>query len=178
MKTRTTIFAAFIFSMLCLSCDDVADLASFTANTTFNKTISVAVAEDSENAVNTVTETTTINLGEDQELQDNLNFIEAVRITSLTYEIKNAVGNDMSHIQVASIAFGNTTFRIDDLNIVATDQANTIFSVTEVAALTAIGNALKNNPNLTVTLTATIENNPINFDVALTLTTAIEIQPI
>lgn len=178
MKTSTTIFTAFVFLILCISCDEVEDLASFTANTTFNKTISVAVAEDPENPVQTVSETATISLEEDQELQDNLNLIETVRITSLTYEIRNALGNDMAHIQVASITFGNITLSIDDLNIVATDQANTIFSVTEAAQLTAIGNALKNNSNLTVTLNATIENNPINFDVAVTLTTAIEIQPI
>ena len=53
-----------------------------------------------------------------------------------------------------------------------------LFEVANAGNLNAIAAALENNTTLNVTLEGNVENNPINFDVAITMDVDVEIQPL
>jgi len=92
MKLITKINVLLLATITLLSCDKLDKLTEFDITEDFSTTLNVTVTEDSNGTAQTWTETSTINLGTNEEIQTNLDVIQGVKINSLTFNVINFTG--------------------------------------------------------------------------------------
>jgi hypothetical protein len=167
MKTHSTIASVLLYVFICFaasSCDEVDKLTEFDVNDTITTTINVSVPDNQGNPI-TLDDTTEIDLSSIDEIQDNMDLIQSVRVTSISYEITNFDGAAEATISNASMAFGTTNISVSDINLQEADNNNTVFTITDTGDLNAISNALESNSSINLVLTGTINSTPLTFDV-------------
>lgn len=155
-----------IISMI-FSCDKVDELTDIDVTEDFEATVNVDLTEDSEGAAIGFEKSKTIDIASNEEIKENLDLIEAVSINSFTYQFMNYEGPDGGMLSDASISIEGATIAIDDVDIDAASSASTVYTLTDTSFLEALAASLKNNPEVTVTLGATISSAPVSFDVAI-----------
>jgi hypothetical protein len=153
------------------SCDELDELTEFDINEGFSGTITVDIPAESPL---TWSESVTIDISENQEISDNLDLIQDVVINSLTYQITNLSGQGTT-VTEASFTFNGTSISVSDLDLVAADASGTVFEIQDTSLLNAIGNALENDPSITLGLSGTIDAVPVRFDVVIDLDTTVTI---
>ena len=168
------IFFIAITTMVC-SCDALDELTEFDINQDFETTIHVVLTEDSEGEPVPITETSTIDISSNQEIQDNLELLQNVSINIITFQVDNVIGTEDARITNINLNFANTSITIDDLNLKQSDDNNTIYTINDSVQLNAISNYLENNTNMTITLNATISEAPAQFQLQLTLDTTVTV---
>lgn len=167
MKIQKHAILLFIVLASLYSCDKIDELTEFDVDGNFTTTITVEVAEDPNGEPQSFSQSGTINIAQNQDIQDNFNKIESIAINSLTYEITNFSGVEGAVITNASISFGATTIQVTDINVQQADADNQVFSVNNTQQLNAIAAALKNSPSLTVTISGSVNDTPVNFNVVV-----------
>jgi len=178
MKTYRIFTYLFMFAAITFSCDELDELTEFDVSGSFNSTIDVNLTDDSEGEPVTLTETAAIDISSNPDIADNLNLIQNVTITALTFEIDNYVGAEDVTITDASISFGDSSINISDIVLKTADDGNIVYEVEDASQLNAIGDFLENNPVLNVTLMGTISATPALFDVIINLDTTVTIDAI
>ena len=169
--TLKTLPVLFILLIASSSCDELDELTEFDIKEDFSTSISVNLDEESNLSWS---DSATIDISTNQEIADNLDLIQNVSINSLTYEINNVSGEGTT-ISEASISFNGQSISVENLNLVTADTNNTVFTIEDTSLLTSIGNALENNPVITVGLSGTIDAVPASFDVIVTLDSTVTV---
>ena len=110
-------------STLCLtlltlvSCNELDELTEFDVSQNLNATLRVDITEDSGGEPQSWSDSTTIDISDNAEIQANLDLIESVMINSLTFKILNFEGEENAMVTEASISFGDTTIDVEDINL-------------------------------------------------------------
>lgn len=178
MKHLIKISALLFITTIIYSCDAVDELTQFDVDGNFTAAILVDIEKAEEGEEQSFEHTGTINITENQDVQDNINLIENISITQLSYEFENYSGVSGAIITSASISFGNTVIGVNDLNIEQLDNGNIVFNVTNASQLNAIANALQSNPELTITISGTIDQSPATFTTQITIGAIFTVDPV
>jgi len=152
------------------SCDAVDDLTEFDLSVSLSENLNIDVPE----GVTTLGASVDFDYGQVQEIADNINRIEEVAIDTFTYTITNAGGNADAIIENVSLTFSGTTVALTSFNPTEAALSAQVFTVTDTAALNALGDALLSNPELELSFTGTVIGAPVNFtanfDIDVTVT--------
>lgn len=175
MKFPSKITCLLLMIFTIFSCDKVDELTDFDVTSDFEATVNVNLIEDSEGASIGFEKSKTINIASNEEIEENLDLIEEVSINSFTYQFMNYEGPDGGTLSDASITVAGVTIAIDDVDIDAASSAGTVYALEDTSLIEAIANTLKDNPEVTITLAATISSSPVSFDVTATLDATVTI---
>ncbi len=139
-------------STLCLtlltlvSCNELDELTEFDVSQNLNATLRVDITEDSGGEPQSWSDSTTIDISDNAEIQANLDLIESVMINSLTFKILNFEGEENAMVTDASISFGDTTIDVEDINL---NDNTTTYNLGTTAQLNTIANTLKDVSQIT-----------------------------
>ncbi|BAO76218.1 hypothetical protein [Winogradskyella sp. PG-2] len=166
-RTKYSILLLFVFTTI-LSCDKLDELTEFDVTDGFSTTVNINLSEVS-NEPQLFSESSTIALSSNQDIQDNLDLIQDIRINSLTYEISNynAEQDSMIMLTEASLSFANSNISVNDINLQQADNDNTLFSISDSELLNSIGNILENTPTIEAMVSGTISGSPVSFNVII-----------
>ncbi|MGB0980648.1 MAG: hypothetical protein ACPGUH_00980 [Winogradskyella sp.] len=165
-------FSTLAFAFLTiLSCDAIDDLTEFNINDDFTTTFNVSVEE----APMSFNETATISIASNQEIQDNIDLIQNVTINAITYEISNFTGAEGAIVTEASLNIGNSNIAVADINLLQSDTDNTVYTIENSSTFTDIGNTLQNDTSITASVTGTVNNVPVAFNVVVTIDVTVTI---
>jgi hypothetical protein len=120
-------------------------------------------------------QTATLDLASNQEIQDNLSLIQNVSLNSLTYEISNYTDAPGTTITEASLNFGTTSISVETINLQESDDANTVYTVEDVNLLNSIASTLESNTAITASVTGMVNATPVTFDVIINLDVTVTI---
>lgn len=112
-------------------------------------------------------------MAENDDVADNLNALESVEITSLSYTFTGVIGNEEAEITNAQLTVGNVSIQIDPVN--PTLVMGQEFTIQDTAGLNALASALLANPQTTVTLQGAVDGNPITFTLNLEVEVDVEV---
>ncbi len=174
MKYFTKTSMLMLAMITIFSCNKLDELTEFDITQDFTTTVNVDITEDSEGAAQSWSQSSTINLASNQEIQANLDLVQDVQINSLTFKIINFIGIEDAIATEASLGFGDTVIAVADINL---EDSTTIYSVGSSSQLNAIANDLKNAAQITATVSGTVTSTPVKFDVVISLdvTTTIDV---
>lgn len=178
MKIKTKFSFVLLIMTVVFSCDELDELTEFDVTEDFSTSINISVPEDSEGMSQTFSESATIDIASNQEIQDNLDLIENVSLNSLTYEISNFTGAEGAIITEASVSFNGSSISVSDINLQESDTNNTIYEIADSTLLNNIANALENNPEITLSVTGNVNATPVTFDVIINLDVTVTIDVI
>lgn len=178
MKTRTKITYLLLLMISAISCDEIDKLTEFDVTDDFSTTVNVSVPLDSEGMPQSYTNSTTISIVSNQQINDNLNLIQSISLNSLAYEISNFTGAEGATLTEASLNIGATNIAISNINLKASDDNNTVYSIEDSGQINAIASALKTNPTITVTVSGTVSETPVSFDIIISIDTTVTIDVI
>ncbi|WP_028377262.1 hypothetical protein [Leeuwenhoekiella sp. MAR_2009_132] len=169
MKTIKTFFALFIFAATFTSCDAVDDLVKIDVPTTFTKDLVITVSEGETS----FSETAAISIDND-EVQDNLDKIDNIEITKLTYQIvsvsgtENVVATGMFTASSSSYPWFEASDS-DSVNLTEAAAAGTIYNIDVNQSLVDAFEAdLKSGATATLSASGTVSDAPVTFTVRVT----------
>jgi hypothetical protein len=151
------------------SCDELDELTEFNITEGFSTSFNIDLPDLGEGMPASITETATIDISSVQEIQDNLDLIQNIAINSLTYEIRDFTGAEDATITEASLSFNGTSISVSNINLQESDDNNTVYEIEDTTLFNSIANDLGNNPEITATITGTINATPVKFDVIVNL---------
>ena len=157
------------------SCDEIDELTELRLTEDFSTTVTVNLPDDSMGLPQSISETTTISLTDSPEIEEYLNLIQDVTINSLTYEIDNYSVIENGTITEASVTFNGESIAVSDINLQDSDSNNIVYEIENTDLLTAIGNALENNNEISIGITGTVNGTPVQFDIIITLETTVTV---
>ncbi|WP_136480027.1 hypothetical protein [Cognatitamlana onchidii] len=163
MKTKATLLIILLLNVF--SCDEIDKLTEFDVNDSFAYTIIVSESTDSEGTPVSISESITINLTDNQDIDDNLDLIQSVAVNSITFEIDNFEGAELTTLSNVLLTFDSVTLRLADTDLKAADDSNTSYMVGTASDYDNIANLLKNNKSVTAQISGTISETPVSFDI-------------
>jgi len=174
MKPFTKISMLLLAMITIFSCNKLDELTEFDITQDFSTAVNVNVVEDSAGAAQTWSQSSTINLATNDEIQSNLDLIQDVKLNSLTFKVINFTGVEGAIATEASISFGDTVIAVADITL---EDSTTIYSIGSSSELNAIANDLKNATQISATVSGTVTSTPVQFDVFISLdvTTTIDV---
>ncbi|MBD0832452.1 hypothetical protein [Aestuariibaculum sediminum] len=165
----------FLVLTIFLSCDELDKLTEFDVSDNYGTTLNVAVPEGGSMSWS---ENITVNLASNNQVQENLEYIQDVTITNLSFEIDNYVGAADGKLSNATISIAGNTISIGSIDLKAADDSNQIFSIGTAEQLALIAAYLKNEQRVTATLSGTLNTTPVNFDVNIDVEVTVTIDVI
>ncbi len=160
IKTLTILLLIFTF----VSCDEVDELTQIDLNTTLIEEVQVTLSENNAS----LSESLTINLADNDDIEPYLNQIESITVNSASYVIKDYNGLETATgsitVKANSEVFGpfQHTFFTDDQNA-------TKFSF-EASRLNALSSSLSSNNQLSLDVDGTQDQaQNANFSIEFTL---------
>ncbi|GAA4886494.1 hypothetical protein GCM10023311_07040 [Flaviramulus aquimarinus] len=160
------------------SCDEIDKLTEIDVTDSFDETINVSVPEATNGGPQAWSESITLDIASNQQIQDNLELIQDIEINALNFEISNFSGAEDAVLTDASISIDNFTFDISDINLKESDDNDVIISISDPTQLNALANYLKIKPSITVTISGQLSATPVDFDIIATLDVTITIDVI
>jgi hypothetical protein len=157
------------------ACEEIDELSEFDITEDFSTTYTINLPEDSNGMPQSFTQVETVNIASNQQIQDNLDLIQDVTLNSLTYEISDFTGVEDAVVSEASLSFADITIAIADIDLQASDDTNTVYTISNSEQLNAIANALETNNEITATVTGTVSATPVTFDVIVNLDVTVTI---
>ncbi|WP_299106631.1 hypothetical protein [uncultured Winogradskyella sp.] len=165
MKITTKVGVLLLLMVTAFSCDDLDELTEFDVTEDFSTTFNVSITEDSEGEPQSFTQTSTLDITVNQVIQDNLDLIQDISLNELTYEITNFSGAEDATLSDGVITFGTSTVSIANINLQQSDIDNTIYTINDTSVFNAIADELENNSMISVTVSGTVSETPVVFDV-------------
>ena len=126
----------------------------------------VDVIEDSEGAVQIWSQSATLDIASNDQIQENLDLIQDVKISSITFKIINFTGVEGAVATEASLSFGDTVIEVADIEL---EDNTSVYTIGSSSELNAIANDLKNATEITTTASGTVTSSPVKFDVFISL---------
>jgi len=158
-----------------VSCSKLDELTEFDISDNFKTTLNINVTEDSEGEPQSWSQSSTVDLADNNEIESSLDLIQDVKINSLTFKIINFTGVENATAIDASLRFGDDTLiALEDINF---EDSSTTYSVGTAQQLNTIANDLKNASEIMATVNGTVASSPVRFDVVIVLdvTTTIDV---
>jgi hypothetical protein len=115
-------------------------------------------------------ETINLDFADLKEIKDYLNKLEAVDVTSVTCKVTNLTGGEVKSLTI-SVPDLNFDF---DIPTVSLNQPLFVNFTTE--QLDAIANTLLQNKNLKITITGTVTEQPVSFNIEITALVDVEVE--
>ena len=174
MKNTIKFLAIILISITFQSCDDIEDLADVNFNTTINEKIAFHVDQNQE----AISESITLSI-DNSDTHDYLNNLERVSITKFTYKIIDFIGDEEGSVNITffvdGVSLSQESFIVKQVN----DDA-TIFEITDTNKLNTIASTLKNNHQITASIsgTSTAINDSMDFKVDITINLSIVANPL
>ena len=169
MKIKTNLSVLLLVMITAFSCEDLDELTEFDITEDFTTTYNISVPEDSEGMPQSFSESATIDIAENEEIQDNLDLLQDVTLNSLSYEIANFSGAQDATLTEATLNFGSVSISISNINLQQSDIDNTIYEIADTSLLNAIADALENNIAINASVTGTVSATPVVFDIIINL---------
>jgi hypothetical protein len=169
MKIKTKLSVLLLVMITAFSCEDLDELTEFDITEDFTTTYNISVPEDSEGMPQSFSESATIDIAENEEIQDNLDLLQDVTLNSLSYEIANFSGAQDATLTEATLNFGSVSISISNINLQQSDIDNTIYEIADTSLLNAIADALENNIAINASVTGTVSATPVVFDIIINL---------
>ncbi|WP_282030642.1 hypothetical protein [Winogradskyella eximia] len=169
MKIKTKLSVLLLIMITAFSCEDLDELTEFDITEDFTTTYNISVPEDSEGMPQSFSESATIDIAENEEIQDNLDLLQDVTLNSLSYEIANFSGAQDATLTEATLNFGSVSISISNINLQQSDIDNTIYEIADTSLLNAIADALENNIAINASVTGTVSATPVVFDIIINL---------
>lgn len=169
MKIKTKLSVLLLVMITAFSCDDLDELTEFDITEDFTTTYNISVPEDSEGMPQSFSESATIDIAENEEIQDNLDLLQDVTLNSLSYEVANFSGAQDATLTEATLNFGSVSISISNINLQQSDIDNTIYEIADTSLLNAIADALENNIAINASVTGTVSATPVVFDIIINL---------
>ena len=169
MKTLKTFFALISFALIFNSCDAVDDLTEIDVDTTITQDLIITVAEGQT----TFSQSASISI-DDEDVQDNLDKIEDLQITKLTYEVISVSGTE-NVIASGSFTASSSTYpwfsaeNNASVNLTTAAAAGTIYEI-EVSQdlVDAFEADLKSGATATLSASGTVSAAPVTFTIRVT----------
>ena len=172
MKALKNISLLLVLAIFSFSCDELDELTEEDINTGFNTTLNVNVGAMDPL---TYTQTETIDLANNPDIQNALDLIQDIRINSITAQVSNYNGAAGIMVTNASFQFDNINVSVADIDLQSYDDNNTMIEISDSSQLNAIANALQADNEIIVTVSGTVDGSPVNFDVIVTLDVTVTI---
>jgi hypothetical protein len=174
MKNTIKFLTIILLAITFQSCDSLTDLADVNFDTTINEKIAFHVDQYQE----VISESITLSIDK-VDTHDYLNHLETVSITKFTYKIIDFHGDEEGSLDV--------TFFIDGVSLSQESffvkQANddsSIFEITDTNKLNTIASALKNNHQITASISGNSAsiNESMDFKVDITINLSMVANPL
>jgi len=174
MKNTIKFLAIILIAVTFQSCDDIEDLADITFSTSLNEKIAFHIDQNQE----IIDESIPLSI-DNQDTHDYLNHLVNVSITKFTYKIIDFIGDDEGTVDV--------TFFVDGVSLsqesFIVKQANDnqiVFEITDTNKLNVVASALKNNHQITASVSgaSTAINDAMDFKVDITIDLTIVANPL
>ncbi|NRD23212.1 hypothetical protein HNV10_08165 [Winogradskyella litoriviva] len=177
MKITTKISALLLLFLTTFSCDDLDELTEFDITDDFSTTINISVTEDSEGQPQSISQSSTLDITTNEEIEDNLDLIQDISVNELTYEITNYSGVDDAILSNASLTFGSSSISISNINLQQSDIDNTVYTINDTSIINAVASNLENNSMINMSVSGTVSATPVVFDVLIyaEITTTIDV---
>ena len=174
MKNTIKLLAFILLAITFQSCDDVESLADVNFNTSINKKIAFHIDQNQE----TISESNTLSI-DNQDTHDYLNNLESVTITKFTYKIIDFNGDEEGSINVTFFVDG-VSLSQENFIVKQVNDDQTIFEITDTSNLNTIAAALKNNHQITASISGTSVaiNDSMDFKVDITINLSIVANPL
>ena len=174
MKITKQLSLLFLVMITAFSCDELDELTEFDITDDFSTTVTITALEN-EGMFN---QFTTIDLGSNPEISDNLSLIQNISLNSLSYEISNfspGEGAEDAVITEASLTLGSTTISVENINLKTSDDNNIVYDIEDVSLLNAIANSLESDTAITASVNGTVDSTPVTFDVIINIDVTVTI---
>lgn len=163
---KINVLLLLIFTTL-FSCEKLDELTEIEVNDNFSATIKVNEIEDSNEAPANYSVTEIFSIAANEEIRENFDKIQSVKVNSLAYEFNNYVGVVDGTITNAFINVGDVTISLPNINIDQADIDDTVFYIDDEQSLKNIATAVKNSMLITVVFGGTIDETPVKFDIII-----------
>jgi len=131
------------------SCDEIDELTKVDFNSTLTQEVSVTLSENNAS----ISESLTIRLADNEDIEPYLNQIESITVTSASYVIKDYDGIEAATGSI-TVNANSEIFGPFQHTFFADDQNNTKFSF-EASSLNALGSSLNSNNQLNLNVNGT-----------------------
>jgi hypothetical protein len=174
MKNTIKFLAIILLAFTFQSCDDVEDLADVNFNTSINEKITIHIDQNQEN----INESIPLDI-DNTDTHDYLNHIKNVSITKFTYKIIDFIGDEEGTIDftffVDGVSLSQESFIVKQVN-----DNQFVFEITDISKLNTIASALKNNHQITASVsgTSTAINDSMDFKVDISINLSIVANPL
>jgi len=174
MKNTFKFFAIVAIVFSSTSCDDIEDLADVNFSTSINEEFTLHIDQNQEN----INETIVLSI-DNEDTHDYLDKIEDITITKFSYNIIDFIGDEEGSIDVIFLVDGVSLIQ-ESFIVKEVNDNLIIFEITDTNKLNAIASALKNNHQISATISgSTIAiNDTMDFKVAVTIDLSIVANPL
>ncbi|MFI1770345.1 hypothetical protein [Thalassobellus citreus] len=151
------------------NCSEIDKLTEFDITEDFDTSIEISIPDNDGGNATSLSESSTIDISTNAEINKNLDLIQDATINSLTYEISDFTGAENATITNASLNIGGTIIAVNAINLKQSDDNNTIYSIENTDKLKGIATYLKNNSTATITLSGELSTTPVTFNIIIEL---------
>lgn len=181
MKKSKTLAAVICVATVFVACDpeEIVDslIPSFDITEVFVLEAPIVFAASTNSGCLDYNESNTFDVRSNSEINENWSFVEDVQVNSISWEVTNYVGDGGVFINSGILKVGETSFEIGQVDLKASDLANSIFELTDAIKLSDISNEIKSSSSLTVIFEVVSGGNcesdhsySLNFNVDVTVT--------
>lgn len=166
MNNLIKVLAVLLLFVGYTSCDELDKLTEFDIDSTLRGAIPVEV-DGGENVV--LNSNVTINIADGgQDIVDNLNKIEKVKINSMTYKVINFMGDNAGVMTVELFA---DSVKLDEhTNVTVFNEVGVEYAIDDTSTLNSIAGKLKNGFDVVFAVTGTsTSEGGMFFDIEITL---------
>ncbi|MCH4553624.1 hypothetical protein [Aestuariibaculum lutulentum] len=174
MKIKLPVLATILFTFF--SCEELDKLTEFNVSDNFGTTLEISIPED---ASTTWSQEVSVDLASNEQVQQNLDYVQNVTITNLSFEITDYVGAVDTQLTEVSINIAGTSITINEAIILKTaDDNNQTFPIGTKEQWAIIAAYLKQAESVTATLTGIVSATPVEFNVVIDVKATITIDVI
>ncbi|WP_299099072.1 hypothetical protein [uncultured Winogradskyella sp.] len=177
MKIKTKVGLLLLLFISAFSCDELDEITEIDITQDFTRTFNVSVQEDSEGQPQSFSSAITLDITDNEDIQNNIDLIQNISINSITYEIINFSGSEDAMLTDGQLTYGTNSITVSNINLEQSDIDNTIYTISDTSGFNSLANDLENDQVVNMSLTGTVNETPVAFDVEVTfdLTVTIDV---
>ncbi|WP_179351517.1 hypothetical protein [Winogradskyella vidalii] len=175
MTIKTKITLLLLMVITAYSCDELDELTEFDVTENFTTSVIISAPEDSEGEPQEISQSTTLDISSNEDIQNNLDLIQDVTLNSLTYEISDFSGVEDATLTEGTLTFNTTSITLPNINLQQSDSNNTVYTINEIDVINAIANDLETDTTINASISGTVNATPVTFDVLINLDVTVTI---
>ncbi|MFI1745541.1 hypothetical protein [Thalassobellus sediminis] len=151
------------------NCSELDKLTEFDITEDFDTTIEISIPDNDGGKAVALSESSSIDISSNEEINKNLDLIQDITINSLTYEVSNFTGAENATITNAILSIGDISIEVSDINLKQSDDNNTVYNIESPNELKNIATYLRNNSAATITLSGELSATPVTFKIKINI---------